>query len=141
MRAFCSKDCTVPYGRVPYDTILGVYPNIMSAASSNLYVGNVSNMITVPNKWPGKNFDNDGDYWKCRICGQYVSRERGRSCTRQSVRMFHTIARCAKGLRSHTYEVQLNVENKVTELKQQYSQCFLDFFGRLCLVGVDELYH
>jgi len=84
-------------------------------------------MGTLPNKWPGTIFDNVGDCRRYRICGRDASREGGTSCSRQGVRRYHNIARCAKGLRAGSAEVQDKAIELVAELGKEYSQSFLEF--------------
>ena len=79
-------------------------------------------------KWPGKYFDNESNFWKCRICGQVASRSGGASALtlRQSVRKFHTVARCAKGLLTQRDEVKEKAIHEVQGLGLVYLKQFLD---------------
>jgi hypothetical protein len=52
-------------------------------------------------KWPGPVFNNNGNNWICSICGA-VANNRSGSCLRQAVRYFHTVGRCAQGVRGYS---------------------------------------
>ncbi len=66
-------------------------------------------------KWPGSCFNNEGDVWTCRICGLVASNIKGNSL-RQSVRKFHTVARCAKGLRYVSEEAKAKAIENVDDV-------------------------
>ena len=80
---------------------------------------------TVRDKWPGNAFDNEGELWKCQICGQEASRGGGIICSRQTVRRYHTIARCAMGLRLRSEEVRQKAMAFVERLGRVYLQPFI----------------
>ena len=75
-------------------------------------------------KWPGSCFNNEGDIWTCRICGLVASNRIGNSL-RQSVRKFHTVARCAKGLWFVSEEAKAKAIENVEEVGLMFMEHFM----------------
>ena len=78
-------------------------------------------------KWPGPVFNNNGTEWICSICGA-VANNRSGSCLRQAVRYFHTIARCAQGVRGYSI---LSRTEAIQNAEAQGNQLFGEFMLRL----------
>jgi hypothetical protein len=78
-------------------------------------------------KLHGKYFTNEGNYCVCRICDQAasISGVSGHTLQRQSVRKYHTVSRCAKGLRSNCDKVK----QKATENAKGLVMIILFFYG------------
>jgi len=76
-------------------------------------------------KWPGSCFHNEGSCWTCRICGLVASNKIGNSL-RQSVRKFHTVSRCAKGLRYSSDVAKAKAVENVEGLDIIYLEHFME---------------
>ena len=76
-------------------------------------------------KWPGTCFDNEGTCWTCRICGLVASNRMGNSL-RQSVRKYHTVSRCAKGLRYASDEAKAKAVENVEGVGHVYLDHFME---------------
>jgi len=81
-------------------------------------------------KWPGSCFNNERDIWNCRICRLVASNKMGNSL-RQSVRKFHTVARCAKGLRFVSEEAKAKSIENVEDVGLIYREHFMTELSRV----------
>ena len=70
-------------------------------------------------------FDHNGLDWICRICGEVANHKKGVSETlRKNARYYHTVARCAQGLRSKPILFQNEAANRVT---LEAVECYVKF--------------
>ena len=81
--------------------------------------------------WPGGTFHLvNGIDWVCSICQTVANHKPGVGCVRKSVRGYHTIARCARGLRLKSVEDQ---ELAMGRAESKGSDFFVLFQGEMNL--------
>lgn len=81
--------------------------------------------------WPGNHFDHNGSDWICKICLQIANCKHGVSGTlRKNARYFHTISRCASGLRTKSTEVKAEAATraKLTE-RRLYDEFMIGLYN------------
>ena len=111
------------YRTVPYK-LLNTKPRLHSCVVEAGFVFESMGKDDV-SKWPGSCFHNEGSCWTCRICGLVASNKVGNSL-RKSVRKFHTVSRCAKGLRSSSDVAKAKAVENVEGVGSIYLEHFME---------------
>ena len=76
--------------------------------------------------WPGKCFDHNGSDWICKICVHVANCKHCVSWTlRKTAHSYHTIARCAMGLRTKSKGVHLDVVTRGKSQKRHHYDEFM----------------
>ena len=77
--------------------------------------------------WPGNFFYHNGLDWICKICGEIANHKKGHSGTlRKNARYYHTLTRCAQGLRGKHTQLQ-NEAAKIVE--REAHACYNEFIS------------
>ena len=78
--------------------------------------------------WPGTIFNNNGKEWICSICG-VVAHNRSGSCLRRAVRYFHSVERCAGGVRGLDNDSRTKAARNAEALDGKYYKHYLSLLN------------
>jgi hypothetical protein len=95
------------------------------------FTNNIRKML-----WPCNFLNHNGLDWICKICGEIANHKKGLSDTlRENARYYHTVQRCAQGLRSKPTLIKNEAEKRV---KQEAEGCYAEFISFIDNVDLHE---